>query len=123
MGFDNRHFEAVGSWPFLASAFSEHESACRITDAADIVRHRSVDDVDKGPPVPKSILCATGEPGIALRNPGSVKQLRCTYCRHANNQHKWAEIRTKIGHYVYRDNEEDVTRNLQNLAISRFLQC
>ncbi|CAJ1329458.1 unnamed protein product [Effrenium voratum] len=28
---------------------------------------------------------------------------QCTYCRHAHNQHKWAEIRTKIGHYVYRE--------------------
>lgn len=32
---------------------------------------------------------------------------QCTYCRHAHHQHKWAEIRSKIGHYVYRDPEED----------------
>ncbi|CAK9047160.1 unnamed protein product [Durusdinium trenchii] len=33
--------------------------------------------------------------------------LRCTYCRHAHNQHKWAEIRSKIGHYVYSDPDDD----------------
>ncbi len=34
-------------------------------------------------------------------------QLRCTYCRHAHQQHKWAEIRSKIGHYVYRSAEDE----------------
>lgn len=32
---------------------------------------------------------------------------QCTYCRHAHQQHKWAEIRSKIGHYVYRRAEDD----------------
>eukprot|EP00913_Durusdinium_trenchii_P011946 g11221.t1 len=41
---------------------------------------------------------------------------QCTYCRHAHNQHKWAEIRSKIGHYdsVLARTEHHQVQNLIN---------
>lgn len=32
---------------------------------------------------------------------------QCTYCRHADKQHKWAEIRSTIGHYVHTSPDDD----------------